>query len=97
MGRLPWHIMKKWTLILVISCLILMMVACPGLYDSHTKAVAFRHYSDAPSDATLRELQDAKKSDRWHILIYELVLGGLLAASSLVLIRVDKNAHDHGD
>jgi hypothetical protein len=86
--------MKKWALILAISCLILMMIVFPGQYDSHTRAVTFRHYRDAPSDTTLKEFKDAKASDRRHILIYEVVIGGVLAMLWFALIRADKSVHE---
>jgi hypothetical protein len=86
--------MKKWALILAISCLILMMIGLPGLYDSHTRAVTFHHYRDAPSDATMKGFQDAKASDRRHILIDEVVIGGVLAMLWFALIRADKSVHE---
>ena len=89
------RVMKKWALILTASCVILMMVGFPGLYDSRTRAEAFRHYRDDQSETTVKELQDAKASDRQHILIYELVFGGVLTMLWFVLLRTEKNAYEN--
>ena len=83
--------MKKWILIVFISCLILAMVGCPGLYDSKRSVLAHRHYYDAPGQWTQRELDEARRLDRRDILIYELVLGAILVSSVFTLLRLDKN------
>src|SRR5690349_1951781 len=88
--------MKKWTLILTISCLIYVMLGFPGFYDSKTMAKARRHYRDAPSEQTQQELQDAKVSDRWHILIFEAAFGGVLAVLFWALLRTEKSSHGTG-
>jgi hypothetical protein len=82
--------MKKWVLILAISCLILVMLGFPGLYDSRTMAEAHRQYRDTPSEQTRQALQDAKASDRRHILIFEVAFGGLLAILFWALLRTEK-------
>jgi hypothetical protein len=86
--------MKKWTLILAISCLILVMLGFPGLYDSKAMAEAHRQHRDAPSEQTRQELQDAKASDRWHILTFKVAFGGVLAVLFWALLRTEKNVHE---
>jgi hypothetical protein len=86
--------MKKWMLILAISCLILMMIGFPGLYDSRRMGEAYRQYRDAPSEQTRNELREARISDRWHIVFFELAFGGVLAASWWALVRVEKSSHE---
>jgi hypothetical protein len=86
--------MKKWALILFISCWTLIMVSFSGLYDSQRTARARRQYHDAPSETAGKELQDAKVSDRWHILVYELLLAGVLVWPVAALIRTEWRDHD---
>ncbi len=80
--------MKKWSLILFIAFWLLLMLAFSGGYDSHSTAVAWRHHHDAPSEATLKELNAAKRSDRWHILGYEVILGTALIWPVIALVRL---------
>jgi hypothetical protein len=82
--------MKKWKLVLAISCLIVMMLAFPGLYDSKTMREAHHHYRETPSEQTRQELQAARVSDRWHVLMFELAFGGVLAGLSWALLRREK-------
>jgi hypothetical protein len=82
--------MKKWTLILFISFWIFLMVAVSGDYNSSRTAVAWYRYHTAPSEMTLKEFQDAKRSDRWHILVCELILGGVLVWPVIALIHLSK-------
>jgi hypothetical protein len=80
--------MKKWVLILLISLWVLFMVAFAGGYDGRKTAVASRNYREAPSEITRSELHAAKRSDRWHILICELVMGALLIWPVISLVRL---------
>ena len=82
--------MKKWTLIFFISFWLLLMIIIPGSYDSRGTAVAWHDYHEAPSETTLKEFQDAKRSDRWHIFVCELVLGGVLVWPVIALVRLSK-------
>ena len=86
--------MKKWMLIVIISSWILMMVAFPGLYDSRIRKDAHRHYRSAPSEQSRKELQDAKASDRRHILAFEGAFGGVLAILWWALLRMEKNSRE---
>jgi hypothetical protein len=88
------HVMKNWTLILAISCLIVMMIGFPGCYDSKRRADAHRQYRDAPTEQTRTVLQDAKASDRRHILVFEVALGCVLAVLWWALVRTNKNTHE---
>jgi hypothetical protein len=82
--------MKKWSLILFIAFWLLLMLAFSGGYDSHTTAVAWHHHHEARSEMTLKELQAAKRSDRWHILFYEMILGAALIWPVIALIRLSR-------
>ena len=53
--------------------LALVMVCCPGLHDTRRMASAVHAYYDAPSDSTLRALNEARAADRREILIYEAI------------------------
>jgi hypothetical protein len=82
--------MKKFLLILFISVCGCVMVGCPGLYDTRRTRVAWRHYHDAPSETTRRELHDAKRLDRREILVWEAILGAALIGAFVALVRVSK-------
>jgi len=82
--------MKKWGLIFFISFWLLVMLVFSGGYDSRETARAWHNYHEAPSDTTLKELQDAKKLDRWHIFVCEMVLGAVLIWPVIALIRHSK-------
>jgi hypothetical protein len=84
--------MRKWALILLIACWALVMVGLPGFYDSRKTALAWRQYHDSPGEATLRQLQDAKRSERWQILVCELILAGVVVWPVLAVIRLDRRA-----
>ena len=74
------------------SITILTMLGFPGCYDSRRRMVAHGHYYDSPSDATRKELRDAKLADWKDIAIYETVLGAFLALNVLVYLRIEKLA-----
>ncbi len=82
--------MKKWALIVFISCWLWVMLAFSGGYHSHRTAVAWYENYKAPGERTARALQDAKRSDRWHIFLCELVLGAVLVWPVLALVRLDR-------
>ena len=84
--------MIKWSLLILMSITILTMLDFPGCYDSRRRSVAHGHYYDSPSDATRKELQDAKLADWKDIAIYEMVLAGFLALNVFVYLRVEKFA-----
>ena len=67
-----------------------MMLLLPGSYDSRKTAVAWGRYHEAPSASTFKELQAAKRSDRWTILVCELVLGGVRVLPVAALIRMER-------
>ena len=75
---------------------LLLMVGCPGLYDSHRSFVAHSHYYDAPSEKTKQELDEAHRLDRRDILVYESVMALILGAAIYGFIRVDRKAESHG-
>ena len=80
--------MKKWALILFISFWLLVMLTFPGGYDSSKTAVAWHDYHETPNETTLKALQDAKRSERWHIFVCELVLGAVLVWPVIALVRL---------
>jgi hypothetical protein len=82
--------MKKWALIVFISFGIFVMICFPGTYDSRAMAVAWGHYHDAPSDKTRQEIQDARRSDHWHIFVCELVFGAIRVWPVIALIQTSK-------
>ena len=87
--------MLKWSLLVVMSVTILMMLTLPGLYDSRRTQQAFSRYRNSPSALTERQVEDAKAADWRDIAIYEAVFAVLLAASTVAYLRVAKNAVHH--
>jgi hypothetical protein len=79
-------------LVIVIGSLALVMFACPKLYDSTRMARATYHYSNNPSDASLRELKEAEAADRRGIFIFESVAGILLVGCVVALVYAEKRA-----
>jgi len=77
-------------LLLFISFWLLIMVGCPGMYDSRRTAVAFSHYYDAPSDKTKQELDEAHRLDRRDIFVYESIMAAILAAALYGFTRVGR-------
>jgi hypothetical protein len=77
-------------LLLFMSVIVLLMAGCPGLYDSKRREIAHRHYTAAPSDSTLKELDEAKRLDSRDILVFELVMAGVLALSVIGFDRAGK-------
>ncbi|HVK59202.1 MAG TPA: hypothetical protein VM735_10500 [Candidatus Kapabacteria bacterium] len=75
--------------------LLLVMVSCPGLYDSKRRAIATRHHFEAPSEATRIELEKAKNLDRRDILVYELVLAGVFAGAAYIFVRAGRKVKTH--
>jgi len=84
--------MKKWVLLVLMCTTLLTMLGFPGCYDSRRRAAASGHYYDAPSEATRKELRDAKQSDWRDIAAYEAVLAGFFALSLFVYIRSERVA-----
>ena len=82
--------MKKWTLILFVVFWLFLMLAFSGGYDSHKTALAVYHHLESPSETTLNELQAAKRSDRWHIFVYEMILAPVLIWPVIQLVRLSK-------
>ena len=78
-------------LFLFMTFWILLMVGCPGLYDSRRMAVAFNHYHDAQTDATRHELDEARRLDRRDILVYESFMAAILGAAIYGFIRAGTN------
>jgi hypothetical protein len=84
------HIMNKWALLLFMSLTFLTMIGLPGLVDSERRAIAIRNYRSTPSEATLKELKDAKRADIKSVLRFEIVLAILLGTSIFVYVRLEK-------
>ena len=80
-------------LLLFITVVVLLMAGCPGLYDSKRRFDAQRHYGDAPSEETRREIEEAKRLDRRDIMVFEFVMLGILGFSVYVFIRAGKRVH----
>jgi hypothetical protein len=78
------------SLLLFMSLIVLMMTGFPAFYDSKRQAVSSRHHRDAPSAATLKELQDARRLDRRDILIFEFAMAGLVALAAFGLAQTRK-------
>ena len=76
----------------LIGSLAVVMVACPRLYDSTRMARAVYHHSTSPSEASLRELNEAQAADRRNIFIFEAVTGVLLVACVVAFVRAGKGA-----
>ena len=64
------------------------MIAFSGGYDTRRTAAAWHNYLETPNETTLKELRDAKRSDRWQIFVCELVLGGVLIWPVIALVRL---------
>jgi hypothetical protein len=64
------------------------MACCPALYDTHRMALAVHSYYVAPSDVTLRELNEARAADRRDILIFEMLAGVILALCLVAFVRI---------
>jgi hypothetical protein len=86
------RIVVRALLLLFIVFLLLTMASCPGLWDTKRRAVAHRHYIDSPSQATEKELEDAKRLDRRDIIIFECVMGCIVGLAFYALIRVGRKA-----
>ena len=86
----PSHIMKKWTLLLVMSLTALIMVGLPGMVDSKSKRTAVANYRDTPNQATRKEVDDAKKADLRSVLPFEIGLGVLLCTVIFIYARSEK-------
>jgi len=82
-------------LLLFMSLILLMMAGCPGLYDSKRRFTAQRHYEDAPSEETRREIEDAKRLDKRDIMVFEFVMLGILGFSVYAFIRAGKSVHNN--
>ena len=81
---------KKPLLILFICGWAFMMLSFSGLYDTRRTALAWHHYHDMRSDATRREIEDAKRLDRREILMWETALGTVLIWPVVALVRLTK-------
>ena len=57
--------------------------------------MAWHHYYDSPSDATRKEIDDARVADRRQMIKIELVLGAFLVASAIILFRLSKKRIAH--
>lgn len=75
--------------------ILLMMAGCPGIYDSKRRFAAHRHYADAPSDQTKREIEEAKRLDRRDIIVFEFVMLGVLGLSIYAFTRAGKRVQNN--
>ena len=85
-------------LLLFMSLILLLMAGCPGLHDTKRMALAWRHYNDAPSEETRREIDDAKRLNNREIMVFEVVMLGIFGLSLFAFIRAGKSVHNsfHG-
>jgi len=82
-------------LLLFMAFWLLIMVGCPGLYDSHRTAVAYRHYFDNKNDETRHEVDAALRLDRRDIIVYEIIMAAVLAAAIYGFIRAGRKTESH--
>ena len=82
-------------LLLFITFWLLMMVGCPGLYDSRRTFVAHSHFYDVPSEKTKQELNEAHRLDRRDIIVYEIIMAAVLAAAIYGFIRAGRKTGSH--
>jgi hypothetical protein len=87
-------------LLVFMAFVVLLMAGCPGHYDSRRRASASLHYymaqrqhGSAPCaetrravEAARRDLEEAKRVDRRHIMAYEVFLLGILGVSVFALV-----------
>lgn len=78
-------------LLLFMSLIVLLMVGCPRLYDTKRMTLAWRHYNDAPSEETRREIDEAKRLNNREIIVFEFVMTGILGLSLFAFIRAGKS------
>lgn len=81
---------------LFIGFWLVLMVGCPGTYDSRRSAIAHKHYFDAPSDETRLDVAEAHRLDKRGILVSEVIMAAILAAAIYGFIRTGKKAESHG-
>lgn len=77
-------------LLVFISFWLSLMLGCPGIYDSHRTAVAYRHYFDNKNDETRREVDAARKLDRRDIVVWEIIMAAVLAGAIYGFIRAGR-------
>ena len=80
-------------LLLFMVLILLMMVGCPGLHDTTRHFEAYRHYRNAPSEETKRELDEAKRLDSHDIMVFEFVMLGILGLSVYAFTRAGKRVN----
>ena len=81
------------SLLFVMGLIVLMMAGCPGLYDTRRRALAVRHYLEAPNEETKREVDEARRLDRKDIIVLEFVMSGVFSLSLFAFIRAGKRVH----
>jgi hypothetical protein len=84
---------RRILLLLFMGLLLLIMASCPGLYDTKRAALAARHYLDAPSEETQREIEEAKKLDKRDLVVFELAMLGIFGLSIFAFIRAGKRVY----
>jgi hypothetical protein len=82
-------------LLLFMSLILFMMVGFPGSYDSKRRFAAQRHYSEAPSEETGREIAEAKKLDARDIRSFEFKMLGVLGLSFYAFTRAGKGVQNN--
>ena len=82
-------------LLLFISFWLFLMAGCPGLYDSHRTAVAYRHYFDNKNDETRHQVDAALKLDRRDIIVYEIIMTAILIAAIYGFVRAGRKTESH--
>jgi hypothetical protein len=83
----------KWSrviILLMMGVIVFCMVSCPGFNDSRRVAVALRHYTDSPTSAAQKEVQDAKAAANGNILIMESFLAIVVISMGFLFYKMGK-------
>jgi hypothetical protein len=79
--------------LLIMVLLLFLMISLPGLQDTKQMATAWKHYHDSPSDATQREIENARIADRKQMVKIEEVLGTFLALTTILFSKTGKKSN----
>ena len=75
------------SLLLFMSFILFLMVACPAFHHTNRLKLAVRHYNDAPSPGTQREIEEANRLDNKDMFFLELVMAGVFGLSIYAFTR----------
>ncbi|MEO7298350.1 MAG: hypothetical protein ABI042_07215 [Verrucomicrobiota bacterium] len=71
--------------------MLLIMVGCPGLYDTQRRSLAYKHHNDSPSETTRMEIVQAKKEDRRDIVKFEIISAAVFTTAFFLRRRLERN------